>query len=169
MVLLILAAVWALVLIPPLFRGRVESRSADSIGDFRRQLHVLRRTGPTSITPAHSARFGAMPVGSMVAPYRAPGAPRSPQAFRRQRTLRRRRDVLLALMGGTVASLLLGAIPALRMLWLVTLASSALLVAYVAMLVRMRNLAAERDMKLRFLPAAASGADPALLLHRSAN
>ena len=38
----------------------------------------------------------------------------------------------------------------------------------IALLVRMRNAAAEREMKLHFLPAA-STPDPALLLRRSAN
>jgi hypothetical protein len=49
-----------------------------------------------------------------------------------------------------------------------------LLVAYVALLVHQRNVAAERDMKVRFLPQA-HRLDPALLraepalLRRSAN
>ena len=169
MVLLFLAAVWALVLIPPLFRGRVEGRSADSIGDFRRQLHVLQRTGPTAFGPPGPARFSGSTASAMVAPFRGPGAPRSPQSLRRQRTLKRRRDVLLGLIGTTAGSLLLGAIPAFRILWLVTLISAGLLVGYVALLVRMRNVAAERDMKLRFLPAAAGNPDATLLLRRSAN
>lgn len=165
MVLLFLAAVWAVVLIPPLFRGRVESRSADSIGDFRRQLHVLQRTGPTPPAPRY---VGGGVAAGMVSPFRSPVAIRSPQALRRQRTLKRRRDVLLGLAGATVGSLLLGAIPAFHLLWVLTLLSGVALAGYVAMLVHMRNLAAERDMKLRFLPA--NGApDAALLLRRSAN
>jgi hypothetical protein len=48
LVLLVLAAIWAAVLIPPALRARQEGRPSDSISNFRRQLAVLRRTGPRS-------------------------------------------------------------------------------------------------------------------------
>jgi len=50
-VLLILAVVWAAVLVPGVVRRRLERGSGDSIGDFHRQLRVLQR-GPMSIEPA---------------------------------------------------------------------------------------------------------------------
>ena len=43
MVLVILAALWAVVLLPPLLRSRAE-RANDSIGDFNYRLDVLGRT-----------------------------------------------------------------------------------------------------------------------------
>ena len=49
LVLFILAAVWAAVLLPPWLQNRSESRPADSITSFRRQLSVLspfQRLGP---------------------------------------------------------------------------------------------------------------------------
>jgi hypothetical protein len=52
------------------------------------------------------------------------------------------------------------------MIWL-NLLADALLVGYVALLIRQRNLAAERDMKVRFLPRSPL-AEPAFL-RRSAN
>ncbi|MDP8938241.1 MAG: hypothetical protein M3O23_11035, partial [Actinomycetota bacterium] len=92
----------------------------------------------------------------------------------RSRTLRRRRDVLTALVVAAVATLVLGALPFLRMLWTAHLVFDVLLVAYVAMLIRQRNAAAEREMKVRFLPGHGS-LEPAMvrqepmLLRRSAN
>ena len=47
MVLVILAALWAVVLVPPLLRSRAE-RANDSIGDFNYRLDVLGRTNGAS-------------------------------------------------------------------------------------------------------------------------
>jgi hypothetical protein len=66
------------------------------------------------------------------------------------------------------ASLVLSFVPALRMMLWVHVALDVAFVAYVAMLVRARNLATERDLKVRFLPTAGRS-QPQLLLQRSAN
>lgn len=167
MVLLFLAVIWAAVLVPPLLRARAEGRPADSIGNFRRQLHVLQRSGPGIVPPANSLR---MTMG----PYRtvAPGlAIRSvsPEASRRARTLKRRRDVLFGLLGAMGGSLLLGFVPSLRVLWGLHVVLDLLCIGYVAMLVRIRNVNAEQEMKLRFIPAPSAPPEPALLLRRSAH
>lgn len=47
MVLLIVAAAWAAVLIPPLLRSRIENRPNSSVTDFRRQLNKLQATVPS--------------------------------------------------------------------------------------------------------------------------
>ena len=44
LVLLVLAAVWLAVLVPPLLRSRVENRPNSSVTDFRRQLTKLQNT-----------------------------------------------------------------------------------------------------------------------------
>jgi len=85
----------------------------------------------------------------------------------RSRTLRRRRDVFTALLGAAAVTLVLGLVPAFRVLLLVHLAVDALLVGYVALLIRQRGLAAEREMKVRFLPDSRP-IEPALL-RRSVN
>src|SRR5262245_63472955 len=55
-VLLALAALWAVVLVPPLLRSRMtNTRSADSIGEFNYKLGVLSRTGGGSL---HSQPLG---------------------------------------------------------------------------------------------------------------
>ena len=46
LVLLVVAAAWAAVLIPPLLRSRIENRPKSSVTDFRRQLNRLQSTVP---------------------------------------------------------------------------------------------------------------------------
>ena len=193
MVLLVLACIWAAVLIPPAVRARAEGRPGDSISNFRRQLSVLHRAGPAAgrgaggdhwyrphavspLTPVHgpvrSARTAPRPgaYSAVVRPLR----PANAAAASRSRTIRRRRDVLSALVVAVAATLVLGLLPALRVMLLFNVIADVLLVGYVALLIHQRNVAAERDLKVRFLPHAAR-LDPALLraepalLRRSAN
>jgi hypothetical protein len=44
LVLLVVAAAWAAVLLPPMLRSRVENRPNSSVTDFRRQLNKLQST-----------------------------------------------------------------------------------------------------------------------------
>lgn len=200
MVLLVLAGIWAAVLIPPAIRARAEGRPGDSIHNFKRQLTVLRRTGPhraslgggggraaggdhwyrsnqANLTPVHgpvarSARTS--PAGAYRVPARAARQTSLPAAAARSRTIRRRRDVLSALLVAAVATLAVGLLLSMTVMLVVHVVADVLLVAYVALLVHQRNVAAERDLKVRFLPQA-HRLDPALLraepalLRRSAN
>src|SRR6056297_1294676 len=60
LVLLVVAAAWAAVLLPPMLRSRVENRPNSSVTDFRRQLDKLQHTaGP---------RPGARAMGRPLAP-----------------------------------------------------------------------------------------------------
>jgi hypothetical protein len=149
-VLVVLAIVWAAVLIPPWLRNRAEGRPGDSIGAFHRQLTTLERTGPPE-----------------------PKAPPASVATRvrpaRSRVQKRRRDVMVVLAGAMVATLALSLVPGLGVLLIVHLFIDVLFVAYVAMLIRLRSAAAEREMKLRFLPGAQQPVEPALALRRSVN
>ena len=164
MVLLILAVIWAAVLIPPALRSRAEGRPADSITAFHRQLSVLRRAAPRT-GGRHSGDWmagGGMnqrlsPLAAVTAlPVAArPGVGATSRAAMVRRNARRRRkDILLALLVAAGTTLVLGALPALRFLWVVHGAADVLLFGYVALLVRQRNLAAERDIKVRLLPSA---------------
>jgi hypothetical protein len=47
LVLLVIAAAWAAVLVPPLIRSRIENRPNSSVTDFRRQLNKLQSTVPS--------------------------------------------------------------------------------------------------------------------------
>ncbi len=170
MVLLLLVVMWVGAGVY-YFRGRPESRSADSIGSFRHQLRVLERTGPLAIDPAHRLRDRQLPpLGPSAAPA-IPASSLSPSttADRRRRTLKRRRDIFFGLCLGLVGSLLLGLIPGLQVMWILAAVLGAVLAAYTALLIQLRNRAAERAMKVRFLPGAGAGAEAALLLRRPAN
>lgn len=160
MVLLILAVIWAAVLIPPLLGARAEGRPADSIGDFRRQLSVLRRAAPIGTQPANSLS----PYGTV--PFVAAPRTQSRNEAARRRTVKRRRDVFYALVTSMAGTLVLGMVPGMRVLLGLHLVLDALFVVYVAMLVRMRNAAAEREMKVRFLPHTGA-AEPAFAMRRS--
>jgi hypothetical protein len=170
-VLLILAVVWAAVLVPPWLRSRADARPADSISAFRHRLTVLERTGPVGArrVPLVASRpdvAGFVPVA---------GRPVSRAALSpvgaRARTQRRRRDIFVGMLAAMLTSLVIGFVPALRILWVVHVLVDFMFVTYVALLVHMRNQAAERDMKVRFLPGRLPGRpEPAtLLLRRSAH
>jgi hypothetical protein len=64
--------------------------------------------------------------------------------------------VLFTLLAGMIGSLLLGLIPGLSMMLYVCIGFLLLIVGYVALLIRLRTLASEREMKLTFLPGPAS-------------
>jgi hypothetical protein len=159
-VLLILAVLWAAVLVPPLFKARTERRHGDSIGDFTYKLGVIGRTG--GFTPTRPALPMPVPLGA------APGAPRTaigPQVPVMTPAQRRRRDVLIGLLGAVTVTLLLAVLTRSTAVWALQLLADALLVTYVVLLVRMRTLAAERKVKVRYLP----NPTPQLALRRTAS
>ncbi len=174
--LIVLAAIWAAFLLPPIFRARAENRPSGSISDFRRQLRVLARTSPTKAMYAPRPTFPAMAPASptsLATAVARPGGP-SPsrqRTARNRQSIKRRRDVLMGLIVAMVGSLVLGFLPPLRALWAVHVVVDVLFAAYVTLLVYLRNLAAERDVKVRFLPRAPVTAEPALVYsaRRSAN
>jgi hypothetical protein len=133
-VLLILASVWAVFLVPQVLRARADRGPSDSIGAFRAQLSVLERATPVTRTGRPAARIPS---------YSRP-------ASQRELARKRRRDVLFGLLGSMGATLLLGAV--VHPLLLVHVMLDVLFVAYCTLLVRARNVAAEREMKVRYLP-----------------
>ena len=81
------------------------------------------------------------------------------------RSQRRRRDVLLVLGVGVLSSLLLAVVAGNPLFWLVQGLTDVLLVAYLALLLRMKQTAIERQAKVHYLPA--PPAAPQLVLRRS--
>ncbi len=190
MVLLVLALVWGALLVSWL-RSRSVNTFSDSVGTFRRHLHVLERATPTSVPPANrlrdsrprtpggygpGGRGGRGPGGQGGRRTVAAGRTRpEPQiarpvssgprgrlsrpvagnaaALRRRQMQKRRRDVFVVLVAATVGSFLLALMPGMSVMWPVQVVFDLLLAGYVAVLVRLRNLAAERELKLRFMPA----------------
>lgn len=156
MVLLVLAGIWAAVIVVPLVRARTEGTLGDSIGSFRRHLSILERAAPMTVAPANRLRMPG--TASSIPPYRphvasgSRGYSMPVSANRRRQAQRRRRDVLLALMAAIVGSALLAMIPGLGIMWTVNFIVDVTFALYLVLLVRMRNVAAEREMKLTFLP-----------------
>ncbi|HET7522853.1 MAG TPA: hypothetical protein VFJ79_01780 [Acidimicrobiales bacterium] len=170
-VLLVLAIIWGVLLVSWL-RSRTEGTFADSVGTFRRHLTVLERTTPSVVAPANRLRSGPVAGRSSIPPYRAssriPGQglaphrpagpvarpmaarPQAPAA--RRRSQKRRRDVFFALIAGVIGSLLLSVVSGVSAMWTVQVVFDLCFTAYVALLIRMRNLAAERELKLTFMP-----------------
>ena len=116
---------------------------SDAIGSFARQLGTLERRNPGAVQAANrlgSARsanaFGAQRSGS--------------SAMVRAHMQKRRRAIFIGLSLLTGGTLVVGIAPPLRLLWIVSLVSGALLAGYCYLLVQLRTLAVERDMQARF-------------------
>jgi hypothetical protein len=186
-VFVILAGIWAAVLVPPLLRARAESRPADSIVDFRRKLRVLQRTGPSSGRSVDLGFQGSQYVEerprNVSRPSRHPrtghagrgvggsrAAPPASAAARRARTVRRRRDVMFTLLMGMGTTFVLAMVVSSTALWVFHVLMDGLFLLFVAMLARMRAIATEKEMKLRMLPQPPGQPQPApvLLMRRSA-
>jgi hypothetical protein len=165
-VLLVLAGIWAVVLLAPLVRARADGALGDTIGSFRRHLSVLERAAPSTVSPANRLRNPSSQVA--IPPYRPPASPMrrrdplgypraaSPAVLRRRRAQRRRRDVLFTLVAAMAGSLLLAFIPGLSVMMWVHILIDVLFVGYLGLLIRIRNVIAEREMKLTFLPSPAA-------------
>lgn len=172
-VLLVLALVWAAVLVPQHVRNRAESRPADSIGAFQKQLSVLERTSPGSM--ARERLRVAPHTPSTPGGHRSLGerAALAPSSSAKVMARKRRKDILCGLLAAMAGSLALGFLPGFGVMLSLHLVLDVLFVAYVAMLVRLRNLAEEREVKVRYLPNTylpnnvRRASEPALLLHRS--
>lgn len=82
-VLVLVAAAWAAVLLPPLLRGRSDGRPSSSVVDFRRQLSTLQRSTPMRGT---SMRAMARPLAP------APNRPRGYDAYGYDQSGATRRD-----------------------------------------------------------------------------
>ena len=150
LVLIILAVVWAAVLLPPFLQNRSESRPADSISTFRSQLSVLERRSVGTVEGHREMPRSVRPLpGSPVAVSPMRRATVDHARLARLAAKKRRRDILVTLLaaaGITLAGTLLA--PQVLVLHL---GVDALLAAYVFLLVRQRKLAEQRSMTVRYL------------------
>ncbi len=118
---------------------------------------VANGAGPES-TPDPSRPGVAESTPEPFRPGVAESTPRPPEASARAAARRRRRDTLGVLTLVFALTLLIGCIPGAAAAWIATLVSGTALAAYVAMLVRMRQMAEERERKLHYLrPSAPVG------------
>lgn len=176
LVLVILALIWAAVLVPPYLQNRRESRPGDSIASFRRQLNTLERTTPGS----SRTNLARLDVGRYDAPRYNPGSnvaqlanrsvagPRSaasPSAMRRAESRRRRHDIFVFLLGAVCVTLLL-AVALDGAAWTLNFVVDAVFVAYVALLVTMQQQTSEREVTVRYMPQANRRPESQLALRR---
>ncbi len=77
--------------------------------------------------------------------------PRGVDSYARHQARRRRRDTLTVLAGVFVTTLVLGLVPGASFVWIVSAVDGLALVAYVSLLVHLRRMALERELKLRYL------------------
>lgn len=172
LVLVILAAIWAAVLLPPYLQNRRETRPGDSIATFRTQLQVLERTTPGG----RSGALTRLDVGRYEPPRYVPPAARgavgrrapSQAAMRRADVRRRRRDVFLTLLGAVAVTFVL-AIFMGGSVWMLHGLVDLGFLGYVGLLVSMQQQTVEKDEKVRYLQPAPrrSAPEPQLSLYRS--
>ena len=149
-VLILLAIVWAIVLVPPLVRNRADLRPGSSVSSFRQDLAVIGRTTPTSsFRPSSLPGVGhAIPSG----PSARAAAPLAGTPSGRAAARKRRRDVLFAL-GGVAGFTFLLALAFGGPLLLLHLLVDVALAGYLYLLVQMRKMAEEQAVKVRYLAA----------------
>lgn len=148
-VLLILAVLWAVVLVPPLVRARGE-RSRRSISAYTSRLGVLgSATGPV-VTHLHARGRGDGYAAPRISP----------------RTAKRRRDVLSLLGMLSLVTLAGGALSGDAAVWALFVLCLLALGGYVYAIVWFDRLAAERAYKVYYLPAQRMAASP-IVLRRS--
>ncbi len=150
-VLLILAVLWAAVLVPPALRSRSEGRRGETIGllNFRlgsggsgggRSLSSMFNrpasgpSGPGGFRPAAYPARTASPAG---APARAGAPPRPPGEMTPAQ--KRRRDVLLMLLAAVGLTFVMAAFTGVVALWLFHLLADALLGGYLYLLLQLKQ------------------------------
>ena len=172
LVLVILAAIWAAVLLPPYLQNRRETRPGDSIASFRSQLSVLERTTPggrsSNLSRLDVGRYD-VPAYAPPAARRRPAVPASSAAMRRSEARRRRRDVFLTLLGAVCVTFLL-AVALGGTVWMLHLLVDVVFAGYVLLLINLQQQSVEREHKVRYIrpaPQQLRRAPEPLLLRRS--
>lgn len=156
MVLLVLAVIWAAVLVPPMWRQRVDNRPADSIKQFHRHLRVLNGGEPHGYSRALTAQAGT-PIVTAPMTYRRPQGMRPSAELRRRRTIERRRNVLFALVAAVAVTFVL-ALTGIKAMLMLNIVSDLALAGYVALLVSMKSQGVERATNVRYLQQPAMSA-----------
>ena len=170
-VLIILAALWAVVLVPPLLRSRSQ-RTADSIVDFNYKLDVLGRTNgnldlPQTVSPPPAPAFSRDPLPA-AAPGMSPApaplvVPRSGSA---EWSAKRRRDLVRGFSLAIIISLLLATATRSPAAWALQMVVDLLAGTYALLWAYARSAQAERAEKVRYMPELRV---PELALRRSAS
>jgi hypothetical protein len=161
-VLLVLAALWAVVLLPPLLKSRATRlQSSDSIGDFNYKLDVLSRTnGSTARRPRRSSERSVsmsrpLPLPQYGSPYsstRGGHRPVSPSSSSAARAAKRRGDVLRILAITVVGTMALAYFTGSTAMWAVQVLADIALVAFLGLWAWARNMQADHARTVRYMP-----------------
>lgn len=145
LVILVLGILWAAVLLPPILRSRNESGAPGGIGDFVGRLRsgLGQGRGPDAGLPPLTPIMG--PVGG-IGPIGPNGNPLGPVSVRGAMTpaQRRRRDVLVGLLGAAGLTFFMALFAGSVVFWLLHLLADALVGGYVYMLLQLKAKNVER-------------------------
>lgn len=175
MVLVVLAAIWAAVLLPPYLQKRRATHPSSSVVDFNRQLAVLQRTGRAldgaDLQQGYARRAQAYPAYGAAPRQASPTFGSGAYGMSRQDVLRRRRDVFATLVCAALLTFVL-ALALGGSVWLVHLLVDAALLGYTAMLMqiqqrRQAQVAHAACANVRYLPQEQSATQQALLRQRA--
>lgn len=133
--LVVLALVWAAVLLPSMLRAKLESSPIDGVRSFERSMGILATA--RNRKAERPGRWIMVPRSDVTAPVR-----------RRSRVIRRRRQNFERLLGVAAVTLLLGFVPQLRWMWFVHLAVDGALGLYIARLLKYKREEQERVAKV---------------------
>ena len=135
-------------------------RRGSSMVVFRRQLDLLSRQ-PHQLSAANRLEFDAGGARVRRSPRYTPSS--------RFEAARRRRDTVYGLGSATAVGIvglyLTGMTPAMYLLVIAAM----LFVSYCALVIRRRQIIADHEAKVRYLPSAARAEQPPALLRRRAN
>jgi hypothetical protein len=138
-VLLILAVLWAAVLVPPVLRSRSENRRGEAMGPLNFRLG--KRNAPPSLSSSFGSAFNRPPAGAAFRPAALPTRQvgRATVPGQMSPAQKRRRDVLVILGGAAALSLVVALFTGMTAMWAVHVLADVLLVAYVFLLVQMKQ------------------------------
>ncbi len=145
-VILILAVLWAAVLLPPVLRAR-SGGGGNGFGEFGSALGALARRRPSDP--------GVMPLQPLMGPVAAArtlGSRPLPGAM--SPIQRRRRDVLVGLLGLAGLTFLMAMFAGSIPFWVLHVLADALLGGYVYLLLQVKGRSQERKRKVRPIVAA---------------
>jgi hypothetical protein len=148
-VILILGILWVAVLVPPILRARGQQGHTDSVGDFAHRL--------TSLGHANGSHRNRP---SKVSAPRPKFAPSGPGPTTMSAAQKRRRDVLLVLLGVCAATLFLAVLTRSTAFFALQILADAALAGYVYLLIQYKQRAQEQRTKVTFLGSAYRQTDP---------
>ncbi|MGH9031641.1 MAG: hypothetical protein ACRDY4_07610 [Acidimicrobiia bacterium] len=143
-VLLILAVLWAAVLVPPALRHRSENRRGEPIGPLNFRLGA-KRNAPPSLSSSLGSAFNRPTSGAAFRPAAFPtrqvGSARGRATVPGQMSpaQKRRRDVLVILVGAAGLSLAVALFTGMIAMWFAHGFVDLLLVTYLFLLVQLKQ------------------------------